>query len=276
MVHRVIDPLAQLQGHLAGLVVGGRPRGLLALRVRDDQRRARLVNQDAVHLIHDGVMVPALHLAGRPHRRLPLQHPARAARARGVHPELIAQVIEGELLVRPVGDVRLVRRDALLVRDAVHQAADRQAEGAVDVAHPLRVAAGQEVVDGHHVHAAAAQRVEEGGHGGRQRLALAGLHLGDPAPVHDGGAEHLRVEVPLRDLPAGGLAHQGVGLRLDVLQRLAHAQAAAQLGGGLAQLRVAALADLALQRIDELHHGPHGAQSDLVRDKVWQVSDHRW
>ena len=68
-------------------------------------------------------------------------------------------------------------------------------ERLVDRAHPFGVAAGQVVVDGHDVHALAArrgvgllgvgrvhrQRVQHDREGRRQRLALAGLHLGDLA-----------------------------------------------------------------------------------------------
>ncbi len=148
-----------------------------------------------------------------------------------------------------------------------------QAEGAVDAAHPLGVAAGQEVVDGDDVDAAPAQRVQEGGHGGGQRLALAGLHLGYPAAVHGGGAEHLHVEVALPEPALGGLAHQGVGLRLDVFQRLAHAQAPAQLRGGPAQLRVAALLQPLLQRPHPRRDGADGPQPELVHEDVMEVGE---
>ena len=57
----------------------------------------------------------------------------------------------------------------------------RHPEEAVEAAHPLRVAAGQVVVDRDDVHALAFERVQVGGQGRDQRLAFAGLHLGDLA-----------------------------------------------------------------------------------------------
>ena len=92
---------------------------------------------------------------------------------------VVAQVVEAELVVRAVGDVAAVGDLALLVVQLVLDDADRQAEEAVDAAHPLGVAAGEVVVDGDDVNALAFERVQVGGQGGDQRLAFAGLHLGD-------------------------------------------------------------------------------------------------
>jgi hypothetical protein len=51
------------------------------------------------------------------------------------------------------------------------------------------------VVDRDDVHALAGQRVQVGGQRRDQRLALAGLHLGDLAVVQHHAAEQLHVEV---------------------------------------------------------------------------------
>ena len=75
---------------------------------------------------------------------------------------------------------------ALLVGHAVDDQAHRQAQKAVDLAHPLAVALGQVVVDGDDVHALAGQGVEVGGQGGHQGFAFTGLHFGDaPLMEHD-------------------------------------------------------------------------------------------
>ena len=70
----------------------------------------------------------------------------------------------------------------------------------------------------------AGQRADEG-------LALAGLHLGDPAEVQRGAAHQLHVEVALADDPDGRLAHDGERLDQQVVERLAAFDAAAELGG---------------------------------------------
>ena len=66
----------------------------------DDQRRARLVDQDAVHLVDDGVGEVALD-----HVLQPVLH-------------VVAQVVEAELVVGAVGDVGGVGGAALARRPA--------------------------------------------------------------------------------------------------------------------------------------------------------------
>ena len=98
-------------------------------------------------------------------------------------------------------------------------------EQTVDRAHPAGVAAGEVVVDRDHVHALAFQGVEVGGQRGDQRLALAGLHLGDAALVQDHAADQLHVEMALAQGPLGGLAHHRERLDQQVVQGLARGQA---------------------------------------------------
>ena len=76
----------------------------------------------------------------------------------------------------------------------------------VDGHHPLGVAPGEVVVDRDDVDALAGQRVEDDGERGRQRLALAGAHLGDVAAVQDHAADQLDVEVPHAHRAAADLA----------------------------------------------------------------------
>ena len=156
----------------------------------DDQRRAGLVDEDRVDLVDDGVVVAALGLVGE------------------LAGHVVAEVVEAELVVRAVGDVGGVLL-ALLGRrglEAGDDQADLEAEEAVDPAHPLGVEAGQVVVDRDEVDALAAEPVEVGRQRRDERLALAGLHLGDPAEVQGGAAHQLDVEVALADDPLGGLA----------------------------------------------------------------------
>ena len=152
-------------------------------------------------LVHDGEDVPALD-----HVLQPVLH-------------VVAQVVEAELVVGAVGDVAVVGRLALLVVQPVHDDADREAEEIVDLAHPFGVALGEVVVDRHHVHAAAGERVEIDRQRRDQRLAFAGLHLGDAALVQDHAADELHVEMALPERALGGLAAGGEGLDQDVVER---------------------------------------------------------
>ena len=135
--------------------------GRARARARDDERRSRLVDEDGVDLVDDGEVVAALYAGRRP------------------RDHVVAQVVEAELGVRAVGDVGLVGGNLLRGAHAVLDQADLHAEEAVDLAHPLGVAAGEVVVHGDDVDVVARKRVQIPREGGHERLAFARLHLGD-------------------------------------------------------------------------------------------------
>ena len=189
-------------------------------RAGDDERRPRLVDEDAVDLVDDREVVPALDVV----RELELH--------------VVAQVVEAELVVGAVGDVGGVGDLALGVVQVVLDHADRHAEEAVDPAHPLGVAAGEVVVHGDDVDALALERVQIGGQRRDERLALAGLHLGDLALVQHRAADELHVEVPHVQHAAAGLADDGERLGQQIVERLALGERAAELGGLAAELLV--------------------------------------
>ena len=134
---------------------------------------------------------------------------------------VVAQVVEAELVVGAVGDVGVVR--ALLVVPVVvlgDHDADREAERLVDPAHPRRVTLHEVVVHRHEVDAVPGERVEVGGQGGDERLALAGLHLGDPAEVERRAAHDLHVEVALAERALRRLADRGERLGEELVEEL--------------------------------------------------------
>ncbi len=151
---------------------------------------------------------------------------------------VVAQIVEAELVVGAVGDVGGVRGLPLLVVQVVLDDADGHAEEAVDLAHPFRVAAGEVVVDRDHVDAFAFEGVQVGGERRDQRLALAGLHLGDLAFVQDGATDELDVEMPHVQHTTAGLAHDGEGLGHQVVDGFAVGDPLTELGGFAAKLVV--------------------------------------
>ncbi len=221
-------------------VQAGREAGELDVQVGrlfggagDDQRRARLVDQDVVDLVHDREGVPALHLFGE------------------ILGHVVAQVVEAELRVGAVHHVAGVRAVLLLVGLHVLQHPHRDPERVVDRAHPFRVAAGEVVVDGDQVHALAGQRVERHRERGRERLALAGLHLRDAALVQRHRADQLHVEMAHPHRALAGLAHDREALGEQRVEILAVRGALAQRVDPLAQLRVAVVFELGLERADQ-------------------------
>ena len=159
----------------------------------NDEWRPGLVNEDVVDLVHDRKGVTTL----------------RPSFEFGDH--VVSQVVEAELVVRAVGDVRCVRlpardgaqtRRALFataelsvveIRGVVRDDAERDAEEGEEWTHPLRVAPRQVVVDGDDVYAVACEGVRGSGERRDERLPFAGAHLRNLSLVKDDRAEDLHV-----------------------------------------------------------------------------------
>ena len=108
--------------------------GILAA-AGNDQGRAGFIDQDGVHFIDDGIGVAALHHVGL------------------IGHHVVAQVVEAELVVGTVGDVGSIGGAACIAVHALCDQADRKAQPAVELAHPLAVALGKVIVDGDNMHA---------------------------------------------------------------------------------------------------------------------------
>ena len=226
LVDDVVAGLLELRP-LLGLLVAGDARARLELRddlvdpvvlvgrllggAADDERGPRLVDEDRVHLVHHREVVPPLDV----HAEVELH--------------VVAQVVEAELVVRPVGDVGAVGLLALAVVHAVLDDAHGEAQEAVEPAHPLGVALGQVVVDGDHVDALAGERVQVGGQGGDEGLALARLHLRDHPAVQHHPADELDVEVAHVEHAPAALAHDREGLGQQVVEARALREPLAEL-----------------------------------------------
>jgi hypothetical protein len=213
---------------------------------RDDERRPRFVDQDAVDLVHDCEVMPALHVV------------------REVELHVVAEVIEPELVVGAVGDIAAVGDLPFGVVEVVLDDPDCHPQEAVDAAHPLRVAAGKIVVDGDDVNPFACERVQIGRQGRDERLAFAGLHLGDPPFVQHHAADELYVEVAHVEHTASRFTYDGERLREEIVQRRALLDPFTELRGLAAQLVVRQRLDGGLERIDGPHTGPEALDFALV------------
>jgi len=139
-----------------------------------------------------------------------------------------------------------------------------QAEEGVERPHPLGVAFGEVVVDGHDVHAAAEQRVRVDRQRRDEGLALARLHLGDLALVQDLTAHDLDVEVAHVQNALGGLAANREDLGQHVVERLALLEARPELGSLGLQLLVRERRDLRLERVDGRNRPPQARELPFV------------
>ncbi len=208
--------------------------GMVLRLARDDQRGARLVDQDRVDLVDDRIVQRPLHALTR------------------VVDHVVAQVVEAEFVVGAVGDVAVVGRLLLVVRHLRQVDANRQPEEVVQPAHPLGIALRQVVVDRDHVHALAGQRVQVDRQRRGQGLALAGTHLRDLVVVQHHAADQLHVEMAHLHHAFAGLAADREGFGQQRLERFAAGVALAELFGHAAQLVVRQRFELRLQRVDPL------------------------
>ena len=257
LVDLVVDVLDEGARELGEL---GVPLHLVLRRAADDERGARLVDEDRVDLVDDREVVAALH----------------ALLDRVGH--VVAQVVEAELVVGAVGDVAGVGLATLRGTHRRQDHADGQAEEVVHAAHLLGLELGEVVVDRDDVHALAGERVEVGREHGDEGLALTGLHLGDVAEVERGGAHDLHVEGPHAEHALARLADGGEGLRHDVVEGLAGVEALLELGGHAAELVVAHLDEVVLDGVDRLDDGFELSQDLALADAEQLVDDgrHEW
>ena len=254
LVDLVVLVLALLQttGDASEVVVRlGRPLA----GAGDDERRPRLVDEDGVHLVDDAVVVAPLHLLV------------------GAQHHVVAEIVEAELGVGAVGDVGQVGLAPLGRFHAVLQGGDGEPEELVHRAHPGGVAAGQVVVDGDEVDAAAGQGVEIHRHRGDQGLALAGLHLGDGALVQHDGPHDLHVEGAHAGGALRGLPGHGEGLGHEIVERLSAGEPFSELRGLAAKRGVGERGHLRFEGHDLRHRFfeqsellPFAEAKDLVND----------
>ncbi len=197
-------------------------------------------------LVDNGIGVPALH-----HVLDPVLH-------------IVAQVIEAELVVGAVGDVAVVMLLARFIVEAVYDDPDRESEECVNLAHPFGVARGEIIVDGDDVNTASGQRIEIDRKGRDQRLALAGLHLGDLAFMHDHAADELDIEMPLAERAFAGFTHGCESRHQNVIKRLALGELFLELLRARPQRLVGKAFQLLFQSVDFSDAGPIRANTPVV------------
>ena len=253
VVARRLPPQRQVFGSL-----------LLALQLRDeavdglidsraalhtagnDERRPRLVNEDGVHLVHNGEVQPPLDLL------------------RQGESHVVAQVVKAELVVGAIGDVRLVGGPLVGRRLLANNHADAHAEPLIDGAHPFGSPTREVVVDCDQMHPFARDGVQVERQGGDQRLALASAHLGNAAFVQGYAAEQLHIEDALAQGPLRRLAHGRKGFRQERLQRLAGVMPLAEAMPEAGQRLIGERFHGSLVTADGGHQAAHAPEFTLV------------
>ncbi|MNW87477.1 hypothetical protein D3C86_167210 [compost metagenome] len=135
----------------------------------------------------------------------------------GVVDHVIAQIIKAEFVIGTVGDVGVVCRLLRIVIDLRQVDTGRQAEPAVQRAHPLGIALCQVIIDGHHVYAFAGQCIQVGRQRCHQGFTLTRAHFGDFAVVQRHAAYQLHVEVAHLEDTLAGLTANGKCFRQELV-----------------------------------------------------------
>ena len=215
--------------------------GLVAL-AGDDEGGAGFIDQDGVHLVHDGEVVSPLH------------------QLVGIDGHVVPQVVKAHLVVGAVSNIGVIGLLALLLGQIVDDQTHAQPQKTVNLAHPLAVALGKVVVDGDDMDALAGQGVQIGGQSGHQCLAFTGLHFGDTTLMQHDAAHQLygvgaHPQYAVRRLPDGGK-----GLRQNVVQCFAVLEAFLEFRRFGLQLGVGQRLILLLHALDLVNDGPDGFQ----------------
>ena len=153
--------------------------------------------------------------------------------------QIVTQVVKAKLVIRTVGDVRLIRGNFILALHTGEAHAHRQAQEVVQHAHFGRVAFGQVVIHGHNVHALVGDRVQIHRQRGHQGFTFTGTHLGDFALVQHHTADQLYVKMTHAERALRRFAHHGKSLRQQAVQTRAIGITLFELFGFRAQFVIA-------------------------------------
>ena len=201
------------------------------VRRGDNQRSARFVNQNGVHLVHNREVMP------------PLRHLLRSIS------HIIPKVIKAVFVIGAVGHVgrvglasrggaqkfmdnlkrtqRVARRVLCfhrfmsgVVKKArfMVQNPDRKPQGMVNLPHPNPIAPGKIIVDRNHMHALPRKRVKISRQSRDESLSFSGFHLRYFPLMQRYPAEHLNVKMALAQRPLRRFADRGKSFRQQIIK----------------------------------------------------------
>ena len=147
-------------------------------RTRDNQRRARLINQDRVDLIDDRkVMASLSHLVQ-------------------LRTHVVTKVIEPKLIVGRVCDISGIGLLFLGLWLLWVDNTCAQTQRAINLRHPFRITFGQIIVNRHDVHTLTAEPVQIGRERCNEGFTLTCFHFSDVSLMQENTAHQLRIKRP--------------------------------------------------------------------------------
>ncbi len=139
-----------------------------------------------------------------------------------------------------------------------------QAQRMIELRHPLGVALGQVVVDGHEMDAFAFQGIEVDRQRRHQGLPLPGFHLGDAPAMEDHAADQLHIEMAHIELAARHFPAYGKGFWQNVVEGLARCKPFLEVLGFVGKGLIGKGSQSRLQPVDLLHDRPNGLDFTIV------------
>ena len=140
--------------------------GLIALS-GNDQRRSCFINQDGVHLVHDGKVMTALNLV------------------LFVDDHIVTQIIESEFVVGAICNITRISFPTLVVCQTVENTSNCQTEETQNLSHFIGLCFCQVVIDRYNVNALSGQRIQISCNTCNQSFTFTGLHFGNTPLMQD-------------------------------------------------------------------------------------------
>ena len=210
--------------------------GILTL-AGDDQRRSGLVDEDRVHLVHDGEGMAPLN------------------QVLLIQGHIVTEVVKTQLIVGAIGNVRGIALPPLGRGHAGNDQAGGQAHIAVDLAHHLGLILGQVIINSDQVDTVAGQSIQVQREYGGKGLAFAGLHFRNTALVQHNAAHQLDGICPQAQHPVRGLTDGSKSLGQNIVQGLAFCQPLLEQAGLRPQFFFAQGSIFCLHGQDLVHRG---------------------
>ncbi len=187
---------------------------------RNNQRCSRLVNENGIHLVHNGKYMPAL-------RHLLL-----------IYDHVIPQIIESELIVGSIGNIGTVSFLFLRRGLPMYHQSRGQAHKGIYTPHFFRTHTRQIIIDGYNMYTFSRQSVEISRKRCNQGFTFSRFHLGNTALVQYDTAQKLNMERSFLKDTVICFAHCGKGIRQNIVQSLPCGKACLQRRRNRLQFRI--------------------------------------
>ena len=172
----------------------------------NDQRGTCFINQDTIHLVHDGKGLAALH-----HIFLIKDH-------------IVAQVVKAQLVIGGIGNIGKIGAGLFFFRHIPQNQPNGKTKEIVDLSHPFRISLGKILVYRNDMNAFARQCVKVGRQGRHQGFTLTGLHFRNAALMKDYTADQLNAVMTGTQHTIARFSDNGKGFGQNIIQRLAVCQ----------------------------------------------------